>query len=86
MRPFRHGMYEITRDEAMERLQQTLDTLDLAALLRTLRAKLNKLQSAVRSHPEAQVALNVTLERLRQITANRSTQGPFTETPAGSIE
>lgn len=85
MRPFRHGMYEITRDEAMDRLQQKLNTLDLAALLRTLRATLNKLQSAVRSHPEAQITLNVTLDRLRHITATHSSKEPFTEDAAPSM-
>jgi hypothetical protein len=85
MRPFRHGMYEITHEEARDRLQQKLNTLDLPSLLRTLQAKLNKIQSTLRSHPEAQLTLTITLERLRQITATHSNQDPFTEDAAPSM-
>lgn len=85
MRPFRHNMYQVTHDEAMERLRHKLNGLDLAALLRSLQAKLNKIQPVVRSHPEAQLALHATLDRLRQILSTDSNSSSFTETSADSI-
>jgi hypothetical protein len=85
MRPFRHGMYEITHEEAMDRLQQKLNALDLPALLRALQAKLNNIQTTVRSHPEAQLTLNITLDRLHQITTTLSNKKGFTEDAAPSM-
>lgn len=82
MAPHRHGMYEITHDEAMDRLQQKLNALELPDLLRLLQAKLNNIKTTVRSHPEAQLTLNAALDRLRFITTGHSQQSTFTETPA----
>jgi hypothetical protein len=78
-------MYEITHEEAMDRLQQKLNTLDLPSLLRTLQAKLNNIQTTVRSHPEAQLTLNITLDRLHQITTTLSNKKRFTEDAAPSM-
>ena len=66
MRLFRHGMYEITHREAMERLEAKLNNLDLSDLLSALQYKLARLQSAVRHDPEAQLTLRVALEHLRK--------------------
>ncbi|HEX5236672.1 MAG TPA: hypothetical protein VFW25_15235 [Silvibacterium sp.] len=67
MRPYRHGMYEITHDEAMERLVADLSSMDAPRLLRTLQAKLKRIQSAVRADPEARIVLSAVLDRLRKI-------------------
>lgn len=86
MRLFRHGMYEITHQEAMERLEAKLNNLDLSDLLSALQFKLGRLQSAVRADPEAQLTLRVALEHLRKRTeAERSLQQFAQQNPMPDI-
>ena len=56
---------ETLREEAMEQLAERLASLDLPDLLEALYGKLDHLRSAFRAYPEVQVALIITLERLR---------------------
>jgi hypothetical protein len=60
----RHSETEIARQEAMERLAAILMSLELPDLLRALYGKLSRIRTTVRSHPEAQLALEITLHRL----------------------
>jgi hypothetical protein len=65
MRTYRHGMYDITHEEAMERLEADLRAMEIPRLLLALQRKLNPIQSVVRAYPEARLALNIALERLK---------------------
>ncbi len=65
MRNYRHGMYDITHEEAMERLEADLRAMEIPKLLLALQRKLNPIRSVVGAYPEARLALNIALERLR---------------------
>lgn len=56
---------ETLHEEAMEQLAERLASVDLPDLLEALYGKLNRIRSAFRAHPEAELALIITLERLR---------------------
>lgn len=76
MRPFRHDMYQITHEEAMQRLQASLEAMELPKLLLALQHKLNRIRSVVRRNPEAQLALDIALQRLQaRNQASRSFEG-----------
>jgi hypothetical protein len=60
----RHSETEMAQQEAMERLAASLVSLELPDLLRALYGKLSRIRTTVRSHPEAQLALEITLHRL----------------------
>lgn len=64
MRLFRESEAEMLREEAMERLAAKLASLALPDLLYALYGKLSRIRTTVRSHPEAQLALEITLHRL----------------------
>lgn len=64
---FRESETEMLREEAMEQLALQLSALDLPELLHALCGKLSRIRTNVRSVPEAQLALNITLQRLREI-------------------
>jgi hypothetical protein len=64
MRLFREDETEMVREKAMERLAANLVSLELPALLYALYGKLSRIRTTVRSHPEAQLALEITLHRL----------------------
>lgn len=65
-RLFHKSENEMIHEEAMERLSAKLQSLDLPDLLHALYGKLTRLRTTVRAHPEAQLALNITLHRLRE--------------------
>lgn len=74
MSPYRHGTYDCAHQEAMERLAATLASMDMPQLLRTLRARLNRIERLVRHNPEASLALSIALKRLREATAKKCQQ------------
>ena len=65
-RLFHKSENEMIHEEAMERLAAELQSLDLPDLLHALYGKLTRLRSTVRANPEAQLALTITLERMKQ--------------------
>lgn len=65
-RLFRHSEAEICQEQAMERLAAKLLALDLPALLYLLYGKLNSIRTTLRSHHEAQLALAIAFQRLRE--------------------
>jgi hypothetical protein len=65
MRIFRHGMSQEAHDEAMLKLAVSLKSMEMAKLLLALQHKLNRIHSVVRAYPEARLALDIALERLK---------------------
>jgi hypothetical protein len=84
---------EALHEEAMERLALKLAALSIPDLLDALYGKLSRVRSAVRAYPEAQLALGITLERLRTMRQDsieapippRSTPINFSENPIESM-
>lgn len=66
MRNFRHGMYEITRQEAAERLEARLNQMNLSELLLTLERKLNRIQKTIPAWDEARITLRIALRQLKE--------------------
>lgn len=65
-RLFRHSEAEACQEKAMERLAGELLALDLPGLLYLLYRKLNSIRTTLRSHHEAQLALAIAFQRLRE--------------------
>lgn len=89
-RLFRQSESEMALQEAMQRLAGKLLSLDLPDLLETLYATLARVSSTVRTIPEAQLALGITMERLRTellFTAPEPSPTPvnFPENPMESM-
>lgn len=70
-RLFHKSENEMIHEEAMYCLADELQSLDLPDLLHALYGKLTRLRSTVRANPEAQLALAITLERMKQHGHNR---------------
>lgn len=70
----RHSEAETSQEQAMEQLAAKLSALDLPNLLHALYGKLTGIQTTLRSHPEAQLALAITFHRLREIEQRSSRQ------------
>lgn len=55
---------EWAHNQAMDRLRDELDLMDIPELLQTLQEKLTRITSIVRAYPEARLTLSVTIDRL----------------------
>lgn len=75
-RLFHKSENEMIQEEAMYCLAAELQSLDLPDLLHALYGKLTRLRSTVRANPEAQLALAITLERMKQHGHNQRPAHP----------
>lgn len=66
-RPFRHAVHDITHEESMAKLENSLNAMAMPELLLALQQKLNRIHAVIPAYPEAQLALEVALERLAEI-------------------
>lgn len=66
MRLHRHHMYDALHEIAMAELREKLSTLSLSELLATLHSKLNQSRRAVRGCSEAELTLEIAIQRLRE--------------------
>ena len=65
-RHLERNMYEITRGEAMQRLEACLNEMDLHELLLTLESKLNRIQRTIPAYDEARVTLRIAIKHLHR--------------------